>query len=211
MVSPGHRVMESGFEPGCASREPQPPPGEWTGPWDRSCSWLFLASVPQSHWARLLGVTGGGHNHPGAPQEGTLLPSQPPSPIRASICSLKGKGGGGEGIRQGLRPPQPLELSHGPLHPGPRGLQQETGGLQVMASGSSGGCGPGLEGLLAGIPRETCALRGSKLPARWPPQWADQRAGRWPPRLSDGPLGGHKGQQRNTQTPSSWNQSLSRR
>lgn len=52
-------------------------------------------------------MTGGGHNHPGAPQEGTLLPSQPPSPIRASICCLKGKGGGGEVPDRGSDP-------HGP-------------------------------------------------------------------------------------------------
>ena len=87
--SGGVRIRTWGCKPGAPA-----PAGEWTGPWDRSCSWLFPASVPRSHWVRLLGaVTGGGHNQPGAPQEGTLLPSQPPSPLRASICS--------QGERQG--------------------------------------------------------------------------------------------------------------
>jgi len=80
------------------------------------------------------GVTGGGHNHPGAPQEGTLLPSQPP--CSGLPFALKGKGGDRRGCRdRGLKPPRPLELSHGPLHPGPQGLQQESGDLEVMASG----------------------------------------------------------------------------
>ena len=79
--------------------------------------------------------------------------------------------------------------------------------MQVMSSGSSGGCDPGL----AGMPRKTCALRGSKLPARWLPSVGRPVGRQMAPRLSDGPQGGHKGQQRDTQTPSSWNQSLSRR
>lgn len=55
---------------------------------------------PESLGEAVGGVTGGGHNHPRAPQEGTLLPSQPP-PCSGLPSALRGKAEVGEGARTG--------------------------------------------------------------------------------------------------------------